>query len=1111
MCLDCPSLAAKDSGLLWCRHQEFKSSPLLQHVLCGKITTIYGVLTIFGYWLTTSTGVMYCKNIKTGSSPVNHKPFLVTVWKVFTLKMRAFWIILSSLFLIHSEGFCVEEWTSCTERSEFYVSSLTGHDSEECLVPNNFSNPCASFKYVVFHALGSCFDYVLLDSSVQLDEVLVFNYTEIGIVGNHTPAVTVFCQNNSGLVYTSGDVYLKHLAFSGCSLKVFDYVNNSKWYPAVMSLYSSILFQQLQTIKILNCSFSEHAGSALTLLDVAGTIDIESCNFNGEESMLNSAQPRSGGIVLHSSIHNTANDVNISIKYCNFRSNINMGLGGECENASSIAPGSIGRGGALDAMLETNAVSFVLKIVECFFERNRAMKGGALSIYYMGTKSNFNISLIHSNFTSNSACLDGGAIVFSSDEDVMSENDGCYDSLAFFTMTSCHLKYNTAKTGGALAAYIKGCSSCDSLMNLFMTDSHWLMNNATAAGFALWLGSVDMDCYWAHTRFRIESQCFNCEFISNSGAGGGYDSVGAVVVDSAKISFFAITYFDYNLNSALALRTNSVANFSNETTFKSNEGVVGGAIQLQGNSSLHICANAKIIFKNNSAIVAGGAVHSMTTKNMHCIFDFEDAAKAKQIFFINNTVPGRKQSIFVEYSETCEMLESSVKLSFDLSSYSQVMFPPMFVKLALVKPENIEYYQDLHQTFKVSLGEKLKLIPISVSDRFSRPLLNWTGYIWIKPTKSDSFLLKGPNTITFDSSTDSNSFQIEGIEVYNDTLVPFNVEFYYLGESGYNVGTTVLNITIIPCKLGFKFLNGTCQCVSAEHIQCVPDNSMVCVSKHYWYGSNLDSPLPCPVSNCNYMSGECSVQTQLHQNSSFFCCMNNSNDLCIGGRGNVLCSECVHNNSFTFGALQCVDTSKSCGDFYTLLLFLALLVYWIAWSVGLHVLLSVNLTVGSGGMYGIVYYFSIVTIYTNHTPLFGVWWLRIPIYISTMVTQLDPELLGYAEVCFIESWTNPLNHLFFTYTTPLFIVFFIIQLVLVVRYCKCLRQCGSVFTYSSSHVISMLILLSHSLLSSTTIKLLVPIEIGNKLFVKAAPSIAYFTGKHLAFGIVALLVAFFIS
>ena len=1007
---------------------------------------------------------------------------------------------------------------NCTERNEFYVSAQKGgQDSKDCLVPNNMNFPCASFKYLVLHVLGRCSNYVLLDPTAQLDEVLVFNYSEVSIVGNHTTPVTLFCQNNSGLVFTSDGVLLDHLLFSGCSLKVSDYLNDKKWYPTLMSLFSSIMLQQLKGVKIFNCSFSEHAGSALALLDVNGTIDIENCTFNGKASLIASAQSRSGGIVLHTSIHQI--DVNVSIRNSNFSNNINMGFGNYCRNATSMALNNVGHGGALDIMLETNAVTFILYIVGCTFEHNRAMRGGALSIYFMGIESNFNISLLNSYFISNSACLDGGAIVFASDKDIVSKShdfSALHDSFAYFTMTSCHLNYNSAETGGGLAAYIKGCSSCNSFVNLLLTDSHWLMNEATMAGYALWLGSTDADWYWALTRFRIESQCVNCTFLKNFGASSEYNSAGAVIVYSATI-LFANTVFNYNANSALVLMANAVANFCNgRTTFRCNEGVIGGAIQLQDNSSLYIGNNGKIIFDNNNAIVAGGAIYSKTTKSIYCIFYFQDDAGTKQIFFINNTVQGKAQSIFVEYAEKCEFLLTSVKLSFIIPSYTQIMFPPTHVKLALAHSKNGECNQDFHQAIKVSLGEKFNLMPVSVLDRFSRLSLNWTGHIWIKPAKSGLFSLKGPTTITIDSLMDCNSFHfhIEGVEVYNDTLVSFNVEFYFLGESGYNAGTTVLHVTVTPCGLGFKFSNGTCQCVKVDHVQCVSSNSMVCVSNHYWYGIiNINSTLPCPVNNCK-LSRQCPVQTQLQQNLSSYCCVTDSNGLCREGRGKVLCSECIHSHSFTFGALQCVDAGKSCSEFYTLLLFLALLVYWIICCVGLHALLSVNLTVGSGVFYGVVYYFSIVTIYTNHTPLFSKWWLRIPIYISTMVTQLNPEVLGFAEVCFIESWVDPLNHLFFHYATPLFVVSLIIMFALVLHCCKCCQSLvrgTSIITYSSRHVISMLIVLSYSTMTSTSTKLLVPLEIGSKLFVKAAPSLVYFSGRHIAFGTVALFVECFIS
>ena len=65
-------------------------------------------------------------------------------------------------------------------------------------------------------------------------------------------------------------------------------------------------------------------------------------------------------------------------------------------------------------------------------------------------------------------------------------------------------------------------------------------------------------------------------------------------------------------------------------------------------------------------------------------------------------------------------------------------------------------------------------------------------------------------------------------------------------------------------------------------------------------------------------------------------------------------------------------------------------------------------------MFGIVYFFSVATIYTGSSELYSDMWVRILLYIDMAITLCDPELLGYVtKTCFAKSWENPLPHQLF--------------------------------------------------------------------------------------------------
>ena len=196
-----------------------------------------------------------------------------------------------------------------------------------------------------------------------------------------------------------------------------------------------------------------------------------------------------------------------------------------------------------------------------------------------------------------------------------------------------------------------------------------------------------------------------------------------------------------------------------------------------------------------------------------------------------------------------------------------------------------------------------------------------------------------------------------------------------------------------------------------------------------------------------------------------------------------MCSECATNHSFTFAAFKC-SSSTTCNPWNTLLLLLALLVYWIVFIVVLLIGLSLNLGVGSGFMFGIVYFFSVATIYTGNSELYSDMWVRILLYIDMAITLCDPELLGYVtNTYFAKSWENPFPHQLFRIATPFFLVSAIFLITLFSRYCRMPKRI-SLAENSHIHAICLLILLSYTSISCTSLKLLISMEVNDSLRVQ---------------------------
>ncbi len=1013
-------------------------------------------------------------------------------------------IIVFSMILLCSDS--LETSKKCLQRKGVYVSAGKGAENGNCEADHPCTLPTALDK------IHKCATITIVDNPFILsDEVtLTSTNSDITITGG-AEGVVVQCQGYAGIVnYGCANCSLNNLHFIGCQVNVSSFLNTKA--PGLKlnlaSHLSSILVFESINFEISNCIFYSCLDSAILLVGANGTTTIENSTFVGNRTCLTGQNSRSGGIVMrHTPKH--AYDSIVRVISCNFDGNINISPDFSDSNCHDT-----NNGGAIDIVISSSEIQVFILITESKFVNNSACGGGALQLLFYGKNLNLSTSIVNSLFDNNFGFYKGGAVVFSFYAfHIGYENNkfsGKLRSYGKFLIQSCEFRENLASWSGALAAYSVPCDRCENNIDIEITDTEWINNVANQSGFAIGLSGV----FDPQRRYNITAYFTgNCTLYRNHLGGDDYSSIGAISVETAIVRFGGdgVTIFDSNFGTALLLRSSSSAIFEGRVVFSNNSGVLGGAILVQSESHILIKAYSDITFTNNYALVYGGALYSNVNNAHSCVIEFDSELfpNNTEVTFINNTSPGLQQAVFIQTSKPCKECKVTVLdlFKFIPHDHFQIVFPPDEVTLdVLPQPSQ-------GNVPEIILGEPFYLDPVSISDIFNTSSTG-VGFMYYDQLGSHEKILAihGPKTINFDSFTKNIKFSVVGPDV--TSAINISIYFFFPKQSSYHVGINTVKISVVPCRSGYVYSDQLqkCVCVGSQEIRCLQDSSQLCLKYHYWYSDQSKLAYPCPRTYCQYMHQQCPPNTKNCLNSTDYCIIEKSSDVCWDGRAGTLCSECKEHLSYTLGAYKCADTKTTCNSKNTFLLTMLVILYWTLYAAVLLAILSLQLSVGSGFMYGLVYYFSVVTIYTSGSALFGDPWVFFVVIICEALTQLNcftliAQMLPY---CFSSSWTTPLPHMLFQYAGPIFLIALMLLAVLVSRFCrlpKKLRLSQS----SPIHAICLLILFCYTSISSTNFKLLLPINVDNQWRVQIAPSVGYFSPTHAPYALVAIVVELTIS
>ena len=1010
--------------------------------------------------------------------------------------MAVVWnIVVYSIFLLLVTLILSGE--SCAEKSVYHISS-NGKDSEVCLRPGQLLLPCASLSFVMQH-VHSCATIKLLDNITLSNTVIEFNsswkYINLEGLRSQEKAIVMICEGKSGIrIDSTSHINLEKLVFISC---VFDIAEKEiSPYPHGNFLGTSIFIKASMEVVIQSCSFLNASKHSIVLSDVYGNVNISFCNFTSSKLFIDNVNTYTGGIVIRQ--NSFSNDSFIKIFFCIFTSN--FALNTNCKTCMDFFDQLPQQYGAcINIIRWGNANNFrnlSITIDHNNFTSNEATNGGAISAYFYNYG---NLIISNSNFTNNTAVCEGGALFFVFSDYKLGSAEDQYHSKLYIIHSN--FTNNKAYSGGALT--VTAGILCDKICyrdNVYINNSLFRGNTASGPGFAVSLKGPEVRNTNGQDRFFLAVHFIHSKFENNWGSNNSY---GALAAKNALLDFVSGSATClYNTTGGAMTLLNTHAVFGCNLTFCENSGTLGGAVYLDGNSDIELKSWSNVRFINNTASVHGGAIFSEVSSK--CTFNV-NSTDQPLVSFKNNSAGLLNQSIYIKNIGICK---ESNKLMLSLFTYSsnsttEVMFPLHNLGLRL-DPNSRRYM--LGEIFHVSL--------LNISDIFGRAAVG-IGYLNLividKLNLNKTYRIIGPSTIGLDNYTKEIDFIIQGPEVID--IVNLTMKLFFDRHQPYGVGKVDIDIELVPCYLGHRYEDGICICEDdlVGEVMCLPHTQNLCIRRHYWFSSEFNKTFPCPSLNCLYMNNHCPRNTGNCTGFDDYCYIRNSDDVCNNGRSGFLCSQCADGNSLSFAAVKCSPTS-TCSSGRLLILLLALLVYWTLLILAIAICILFKLSVRSGFMYGIVYFFSVAVLYTKNSELFGHVWLQIFMYIGAAITLLDPELLGYINFCFVKSWTNPLPHELFRYATPIFVITTICVLIFLSRHCRIPMPKRLSFAENSPiHVICLLILLSYTSISYTSLKLLIPMEVNGSLVVQVAPTVAYFHTEHIPYAVVAIIAELFFT
>ena len=548
-------------------------------------------------------------------------------------------------------------------------------------------------------------------------------------------------------------------------------------------------------------------------------------------------------------------------------------------------------------------------------------------------------------------------------------------------------------------------------------------------------------------------------------------------------------------NSEFIFTMHSYILFKNNTASQD-----GGAIYLDDDSHLNLERDSNVTFSHNTASDYGGAMYGKVATSK---INFSST----RINFDSNSAGTEGNSVYITLPKQCnddclsQCIVGTIDKSYIITSPIKIQFYNSNIKCigdnANSTTCNIYYINN------IMLGQQITL---------DGCMYDYYGH----PADAARFLINGDNDQGY--SLGSNNTLIscnrtfELVNIHGNRNIRFNyslnLTLYDNRQSELRDVFTTLMVELSSCHSGFRYnaVLQKCECYNAvlQKCECYNASDIVFCSGRsstikagYWFGrvNGKSTVTTCPINYCDFTC--CETSNGYYQLSP------ERDNQCRQHRFDIACGNCIDGYTLSFDSTECVNI-KSCTAGQTALVILLSMTYWAV--MVMLVFAMMYYSVGIGYLYSITYYYSIVDILLSQN-LYASRGLYLTVNMISSFSKITPQFLG--ELCLTTGMTG-IDQQFIHYIHPAAII---IILILIVLLAKRSRRISAIIRRGIIHVICLLLLLSYTSIASTSLLLMRPLtffEIDN-IYTYVSPNIEYFHGRHLAYGIVALLCAVIVA
>ncbi|XP_019857680.1 PREDICTED: uncharacterized protein LOC109585980 [Amphimedon queenslandica] len=586
--------------------------------------------------------------------------------------------------------------------------------------------------------------------------------------------------------------------------------------------------------------------------------------------------------------------------------------------------------------------------------------GGAMYVRLVGT-SNAEICIENSNFTANSAQVNGGAFQFSAAER-SSQNEITIINSNFIdnncTSDSC--------TGGAISIdYFQ-----DSVSNSFIIiDSLFMDNRAGAGGALVLLTSVNSvshefsehlvfrGCKFIHnfaqqdgsalsvfsvtpiSSFPLPLAIQDCLFQNNTALNTNQKTA-AVSGFRVDVSFLGTNVFNNNFGGGLSVIESQI-NVQNELVFHHNFATSGGALALYGRCLLKLYEDSNLTFYENFALRNGGGLYVEYVRtdfifgilNRGCFIQYQSIMDLRPrdwnttVNFISNTAGEAGSAIYASDMSYCRWYGDDVSTDTPIFVPYQGVRTPFYFRdnriglsdssdnTSALSTDAFQMTAETEEDYDSYSYNEGVLFRLSALDRFN----NTREAVWQvdAPLENEPLGAISSERTLYTYRIPSKRDLMETNE--NSTNISLTFSIFTISTS---ITPVERNISVDPCHPGYTFNERTSSCECAfnlrQIVRCDSYNRYFYVQEGLWVytdGSDIVFRGAIPgFLNC----------TQERNLPGCLFKFDEPNEQCATGRTGDLCAHCAEGYNLALDLLRC---RKNCSDVGAAFLFVGVCKY----------------------------------------------------------------------------------------------------------------------------------------------------------------------------------------